>query len=76
MHPFRWIPADGERHASRDKKPHGWPDGTVVNALCGRSVRADNRDVAWLWETCPACNQAAHNMLDIAWRPTVLDEAI
>ncbi len=62
MHPFHWAPAGGARHASRDSKPTGgnYPTGTFVTTLCGSYVAADNSDMAWLWETCAACNKTAH----------------
>lgn len=62
-HPFHWIPAQGERHASRDPYPggvQGYPDGATVSTLCGQDVTADSGAVAWLWDTCQRCNDAAH----------------
>ncbi len=37
-HPFHWVPAGGQRHASTDAHPNGghlYPDGTAVTTLCG-----------------------------------------
>ncbi|GAA2774214.1 zinc finger protein [Saccharopolyspora taberi] len=63
-HPFRWAPAANERHASRDTAPAGglYPNGECVETLCGRELSVDNSDIAWLWPTCPDCNQVAHRI--------------
>lgn len=63
MHPFRWVPAEGERHASLEPSTgQGYPEGKVIQALCGKRVRAENSDISWLWETCPDCNNRAHEL--------------
>ncbi|MCX2729087.1 hypothetical protein OOZ19_02430 [Saccharopolyspora sp. NFXS83] len=57
-YPFRWFPAQGERHASVDSAPRlGFRSGTEVKALCGAEVSASEGDEAWLWPTCPACTE-------------------
>lgn len=46
VHPFRWTPAANERHASLDRSPgKGYPEGMVVETLCGkqRLVRGRGR---------------------------------
>ncbi|RKT88494.1 zinc-finger [Saccharopolyspora antimicrobica] len=61
-HPFHWVPADGQRHASADPHPPGasiYPDGTEVTTLCGQELAAEASDTAWLWGTCPVCDVAA-----------------
>ncbi|WP_190816988.1 zinc finger protein [Saccharopolyspora pogona] len=66
-HPFRWAPADGERHASLDPAPHtGYPTGLVVKTLCERQLQVETGDIPWLWNTCPACDAKAH---EIAQKP-------
>ena len=65
-HPFRWVPADRQRHASGDRRPAlGYPTGTVVKTLCGHQLVADNGPGAWLWETCPECNEKAHGLAGV-----------
>ncbi|WP_263254086.1 zinc finger protein [Saccharopolyspora rosea] len=65
-HPFSWVPADGQRHATADvRPPGGFSTGLVVETLCGQQVQADNSDMAWLWETCPTCNVRAHELAGI-----------
>ncbi|GAA2796349.1 zinc finger protein [Saccharopolyspora taberi] len=62
-HPFRWVPAEGQRHATTDRlAAGGWSDGEAVTMLCGESVEVDNSVEAWLWETCADCNAEAHRM--------------
>ncbi|MGI8307861.1 hypothetical protein [Saccharopolyspora hattusasensis] len=35
-HPFSWVPADGARHASAEKRPAGgWPDDVLRCVLDG-----------------------------------------
>lgn len=73
-HPFHWVPAVGQRHASADEHPPGasiYPDGTKVTTLCERTVKAATGDIAWLWETCPDCNAAAHVLALCPMPPTV-----
>ncbi|WP_246868998.1 zinc finger protein [Saccharopolyspora sp. ASAGF58] len=62
-HPFHWVPADGQRHASTDARlGGGYPTRVCVATLCGHQLIADNTDRAWLWDTCPDCNAAAHKL--------------
>ncbi|MDA3644529.1 hypothetical protein LZ318_23130 [Saccharopolyspora indica] len=62
-HPFSWVPAEGQRHASSDQRPAGgWPDDTEVTTLCSQQVRAATGDLAWLWPTCAACNTEARKL--------------
>lgn len=67
MHPFHWVPAAGQRHASCTEKPVGcaYPTGTQVTTLCQRDVRADNSEVAWLWATCAECNREARRLAGV-----------
>ncbi|WP_433868789.1 zinc finger protein [Saccharopolyspora sp. CA-218241] len=63
LHPFHWVPADGERHATTAGRPlGGYSDGTVLETLCGRELRAVSGELAWLWFTCPDCDHEAHRM--------------
>jgi hypothetical protein len=65
-HPFSWCPADGERHATTDKRPPGgWPNGTEIRALCGKQVHSANFVEAWLWTTCADCNIEAHELAGV-----------
>lgn len=65
-YPFSWVPAAGARHASGEEKPlGGWPDGTVVTTLCGQKLPSASGQLAWLWETCPACSVAAHKLAGV-----------
>lgn len=63
-HPFSWIPADGYRHATADKRPAGgWRNGEAVSTLCGdEDLAASLGTAAWLWETCSECNVRAHEL--------------
>ncbi|SFS71177.1 zinc finger protein [Saccharopolyspora flava] len=64
MHPFHWVPALGERHASTDPRPSGgYPAGSTITTLCDRQMNAEVGEMAWLWTTCPACNAEAHRMV-------------
>ena len=61
MHPFHWVPAEGQRHASAGAQPPGgYPSGASVRTLCEQELRADTGELAWLWGTCPPCNKQAH----------------
>ncbi|WP_461155600.1 zinc finger protein [Saccharopolyspora tripterygii] len=76
-HPFHWAPAAGRRHASVDPYPPGcsiYPDGVEITTLCGETVTSARGELAWLWETCPGCDQAVRKLLGIAWRSAVLEE--
>ncbi|MEV0085278.1 zinc finger protein [Saccharopolyspora sp. NPDC003752] len=67
-HPFHWVPADGQRHASADKHPPGasiYPDGTEITTLCEQSLTAETSDTAWLWGTCPDCNAAVRTRVGL-----------
>ena len=64
MYPFHWVPADGWRHASLDKRPWGnaYPSGMLVNTLCSQEVVADATREAWLWKTCGDCHSEARRV--------------
>lgn len=65
MYPFRWVPADGQRHASTSPLPdyaHSYPEGTVILTLCGTELIARTHAHAWLWRTCPDCDIKAHDL--------------
>lgn len=66
MHPFRWVPADGGRHATADVRLAGaYAAGEVIGSLCGRSVMvAEGTEIAWLWPTCPECNHEARSLVE------------
>lgn len=66
MHPFRWLPAEGERHATAEVRLAGaYATGDQVASLCGLSVlAAEGTEIAWLWPTCPDCNTAAHRLAE------------
>lgn len=70
MHSFHWVPADGKRHASRDKRPWGsaYPSGMRVNTLCRQEVVAEATAQAWLWGTCLDCNGEARKIAESADR--------
>ncbi|MGI8309312.1 zinc finger protein [Saccharopolyspora hattusasensis] len=60
-HPFSWVPGAEQRHATiDDRPPGGWRDGETVTTLCDLSIQAKTSELAWLWDTCPDCNAAAH----------------
>ncbi|MEV4733130.1 zinc finger protein [Saccharopolyspora sp. NPDC049426] len=63
MHPFRWTPAEGKRHATTDRRrlTGRYPVSEQIETLCGQSVEvAEPSELAWLWETCVSCNESAH----------------
>ncbi|WP_190819464.1 zinc finger protein [Saccharopolyspora pogona] len=63
MHPFDWVPAEGERHASLDSRPGGgYPTGMAVLTLCRKQLSADNSQLGWLWSTCRDCSAEAHRI--------------
>ncbi|MCI2422028.1 hypothetical protein MOQ72_31810 [Saccharopolyspora sp. K220] len=63
MHPFHWVPAEGQRHASLDSRPGGgYPTGMAVSTLCEQRLSADNSELGWLWSTCGDCNTEAHRI--------------
>lgn len=63
-HPFRWVPADGQRHASRHPTTGGgYPPGLTVSTLCGLDVHARTGDLPWLWPTCADCNLEARRIV-------------
>lgn len=63
-HPFTWVPAADERHASVDPAPaHAYPAGQEIARLCGREVIAEVGDYAWLWPTCADCDRRAREMV-------------
>lgn len=76
MHAFHWVPADNQRHASRDTKPANgnFPTGMCVKTLCGRQLPADNSERAWLWATCPDCDAEAPKIAgrELAVEPDLL----
>ena len=64
-HPFHWVPAGGQRHASADPLPascHSYPAETTITALCGANLRAETSAEAWLWAGCADCRAATHEM--------------
>lgn len=66
-HPFHWVPAEGERHASTDvRPPGGYPTGTNVTTLCGQCLTAEDGVLPWLWTTCSSCNATARRMAGAA----------
>ncbi|GAB3673596.1 MULTISPECIES: zinc finger protein [Saccharopolyspora] len=75
-HPFHWVPAGGQRHASTDAHPNGghlYPDGTAVTTLCGDStLQADNGDHAWLWSECETCRAHTYDLAGTPPPPALL----
>ncbi|PKW19860.1 hypothetical protein [Saccharopolyspora spinosa] len=70
-HPFSWTPGGSLRHATGDEYPSGgWRDDKVTT-LCGRPIRVDTSELAWLWDTCPDCNAAAHVLAQCPMPPAV-----
>ncbi|GAA0516326.1 hypothetical protein GCM10011581_46210 [Saccharopolyspora subtropica] len=74
-HPFHWVPAAGQRHASTDPHSAGnvYATGADVTTLCERRVKAETDELAWLWETCPDCNAAARVLAGL---PPMLGAAV
>ena len=67
MHPFRWTPAEGKRHATTDRRRLAgiYTVFERVETLCGESVEvAEPTELAWLWGTCNACNEQAHRLVE------------
>lgn len=66
MHPFRWVPADGARHATADVRLAGaYTPGDEIDSLCGNRVTvAEPTDIAWLWPTCTDCYSEARALVD------------
>ncbi|MHA6802919.1 zinc finger protein [Salinifilum ghardaiensis] len=66
-HPFSWVPGQGARHATTDPRPpHSglvYPPDVPVSALCGRAVTTAGGVTAWLWETCPECDERARALV-------------
>ena len=60
-HPFHWVPAGGQRHASHARVAAG--DAAAM--LCGERVVATYSATAWLWHTCENCNQSAHELAGV-----------
>ncbi|MEV4734695.1 zinc finger protein [Saccharopolyspora sp. NPDC049426] len=60
-HPFHWVPADGQRHASHGRVA----DGDSSRMLCGEYAVAFYGVTAWLWATCVTCNIAAHELAGV-----------
>ncbi|GAB3677093.1 zinc finger protein [Saccharopolyspora tripterygii] len=50
-HPFHWAPTNGRRHAAADHVTAG----PAATALCGEPIADDDREIDWLWPTCPSC---------------------
>ncbi|PRW64235.1 zinc finger protein [Actinopolyspora mortivallis] len=76
-HPFTWVPAAEQRHVSRDPVPPPgmeFPDGVVVSTLCGREVTSATGELAWLWTTCPSCDDAAREIVGAPPRPEISSE--
>ncbi|WP_190812664.1 hypothetical protein [Saccharopolyspora pogona] len=71
-HPFSWTPGGGLRHATCDeRRSGGWRDDDKVTTLCNRPIRVDTSELAWLWDTCPDCNVAAHVLAQCPMPPAV-----
>ncbi|GAB3558381.1 hypothetical protein J2S53_003706 [Actinopolyspora lacussalsi] len=65
-HPFTWVPAEEQRHASRDPVPPPaleFPPELTVSALCGREVLTATGDIPWLWPTCPDCDRTTRELV-------------
>lgn len=60
-HPFHWVPAGGQRHASQRRVG----DGEPARMLCGEHIVASYAEIAWLWETCSSCNITAHELAGV-----------
>ncbi|TDC89300.1 hypothetical protein E1161_21640 [Saccharopolyspora aridisoli] len=66
MHPFRWTPAERKRHATTDRRrlAGNYPVSEQIETLCGQFVEvAEPSELAWLWDTCVGCNEAAHRLV-------------
>ncbi|WP_443204464.1 zinc finger protein [Saccharopolyspora sp. 5N708] len=75
IHPFHWVPAQDQRHASLDRRPGGgYPTGMSVRTLCDQQLTAENTELAWLWLTCPDCNIEAHRLANVPF-PLINDQA-
>ena len=73
-HPFRWVPADGLRHASlRPTTGGGYPQGLELDTLCGKAVSAETGALPWLWRTCPDCDLAARKLVGAVIRQWTAD---
>lgn len=58
--PFRWQPAEGRRHATRQPLPR---PGVAFTTLCGLNVTPQDQDFVelggnWLDPTCWDCDKA------------------
>ncbi|NHD18961.1 MULTISPECIES: zinc finger protein [unclassified Actinopolyspora] len=65
-HPFTWVPGDHARHVSEDPVPPPgveFPPDLTVTALCGREVTSAAGEIAWLWPTCPDCDDRARELV-------------
>ncbi|NHD18118.1 MULTISPECIES: zinc finger protein [Actinopolyspora] len=70
-HPFTWVPAAWQRHASRDPVPPPaaeFPQGVLVSTLCGQELTSASGELAWLWGTCPECDDAAREIVGVPSR--------
>jgi hypothetical protein len=61
---FAWQPANRRRHCYLTSNGHPATPGTDVTALCELQMTARRATVEeWQWITCPACDQAAHDLV-------------
>ncbi|ASU79847.1 hypothetical protein CDG81_18045 [Actinopolyspora erythraea] len=70
-HPFTWVPAANERHASKDPVSQGriqYAEGQSVTTLCGQMVEACDNELAWLWWTCPTCDDETRAIVGVPLR--------
>ncbi|GAA4864878.1 zinc finger protein [Saccharopolyspora cebuensis] len=65
-HPFHWVPGAERRHATKVSR---WRCERTVGTLCGQEVAPADTVLAWLWETCPACDVAAHRLAGVPMPP-------
>ncbi|PRW62952.1 zinc finger protein [Actinopolyspora mortivallis] len=74
-HPIAWVPAERARHASTDpvsrRGCREYPEGQRVTTLCGQTVEACEGELAWLWWTCPDCDDRARELVGAPPRPDV-----
>ncbi len=71
MHPFRWFPGEGQRHATTQLRAFGrWVAARELETLCGSTVIvAEPTKYAWLWPTCSTCDARAHELVGTSGPP-------
>ncbi|RCW45850.1 zinc finger protein [Halopolyspora algeriensis] len=77
-HPFTWVPAARQRHASCDPVPgpgRAFPAEATVTTLCGREVTTERGEIPWLWETCPGCDEQARQLAGLPSRAAIAEQA-